>query len=154
MHRNIKRPERVEISTDSCLLHLQALYLGWLLIIIQGLASSLYPVESRYVLSGVCSRIKNGTLRLSGHDQRWTHMLCQRSIHHVFSCVQLFATPWTVARQAPLSMRIFQARTLEWFTISSFRRSSPPRDRVSCIGRWILYCLSHWGGPYIKRTVL
>ena len=24
---------------------------------------------------------------------------------HLLSCVQLFATPWTVARQAPLSMR-------------------------------------------------
>ena len=54
--------------------------------------------------------------------------------------------------QAPLSMRIFQARILEWFTISSFRRSSQPKDQVSCIGRWILYCLSHRGSPYIKRT--
>ena len=28
--------------------------------------------------------------------------------------VQLFATPWPVARQAPLSMGIIQARILDW----------------------------------------
>ena len=52
----------------------------------------------------------------------------------------------TVARQAPLSMGILQARILEWFAISSSRESSWPRDwtRVSCascIGRQIL---NHW----------
>ena len=55
-----------------------------------------------------------------------------------------FATPWTVAHQAPLSMRIpwiLQPRILEWIAISSSRGSSWPRDRtlVSCIGRSILY---------------
>ena len=34
-----------------------------------------------------------------------------------FSHVQLFATPWTVAYQAPLSMGILQARILEWVAI-------------------------------------
>ena len=36
---------------------------------------------------------------------------------------------------------ISQARTLEWFAISFSRVSSWPRNwnRVSCIGRWILY---------------
>ena len=33
--------------------------------------------------------------------------------HHV----QLFATPWTVAHQAPLFMGILQARILEWVAI-------------------------------------
>ena len=32
----------------------------------------------------------------------------------VLSHVQLFVTPWTVARQVPLSMGILQTRTLEW----------------------------------------
>jgi len=40
------------------------------------------------------------------------------------SHVWLFATQWTVARQAPLSMGILQARVLEWFAISSFKGSS------------------------------
>ena len=36
----------------------------------------------------------------------------------VLSQVQLFATPWTVAHQAPLSKGISQARILEWAAIS------------------------------------
>ena len=37
---------------------------------------------------------------------------------------------------------IFQARILEWVTIYFTRRFFQPRDqtRISCIGRWILYC--------------
>ena len=38
--------------------------------------------------------------------------------------VQLCATPWTVARQAPLPMVILQARILEWIAMPSSRRSS------------------------------
>ena len=51
------------------------------------------------------------------------------------SRVQLFAVPWTVARQTPLSMRLLQARILEWITILFSGGSSPPRDwtQVSCI---------------------
>ena len=38
-----------------------------------------------------------------------------------FSRVQLCVTPWTVAHQAPLSMRILQARVLGWVAISFSR---------------------------------
>ena len=50
----------------------------------------------------------------------------------VFSHVQLFVTPWTVAC---LSMGILQARILELVAMSSSRESSQPRDGtlVSCI---------------------
>ena len=44
------------------------------------------------------------------------------------SCVWLFATPWTVAFQAPLSLGILQARILEWASMPSSRGSSWPRD--------------------------
>ena len=44
------------------------------------------------------------------------------------SVVSYSVIPWTVARQAPLSMRIFQARILEWVAMSSSRGSSQPRD--------------------------
>ena len=44
------------------------------------------------------------------------------------SHVQLFATLWTVARQAPLSMGILQARILEWVAIPFCRGSSQPND--------------------------
>ena len=58
----------------------------------------------------------------------------------VLSRVWLFATPWTVAPQAPVC-GIFQARILEWVAISFSRESSQPRDRtcISCTGRRILY---------------
>ena len=41
-----------------------------------------------------------------------------------------FATPWTVACQAPLSLEILQARILEWVAIPSSRIFSQPRDRT------------------------
>ena len=44
--------------------------------------------------------------------------------------VWLFVIPWTVAHQAPLSMRILQARILEWVPMPSSRGSSQPRDRM------------------------
>ena len=45
-------------------------------------------------------------------------------------------TPRTIACQAPLSMRILQARILEWVAMPSSRGSSQSRGRtqVSCIG--------------------
>ena len=43
----------------------------------------------------------------------------------VLSCVQLFATPWTVAHQPPPPARI-----LEWVAISYFRESSRPDPRI------------------------
>ena len=61
-----------------------------------------------------------------------------------------FATPWTVACQAPLSMGFpKQERILEWVAISFFRGSTKPRgwihiSHVSCIGRQILHhCVTY-----------
>ena len=72
----------------------------------------------------------------------------------LLSCVQLFVTPWTVARQAPLSTRILQARILEWVAISFSRASSQPRDRsqVFCIGRKILYHWATWEACCFKKV--
>ena len=67
---------------------------------------------------------------------------------HVFSHVQLFATLWTVALQAPLSMGFFQVRILEQVAISSSRGPSQLRDRTHvcfCVGRRILYHLHQLG---------
>ena len=54
---------------------------------------------------------------------------------------------------------IFQAGILEWVAISYSRESSQARDRtcfscVTCIGRWILYHLSHKGSPRILEWVV
>ena len=44
---------------------------------------------------------------------RWIlHPWC--CVLSLFSRVRPFATPWTVARQAPVPMGILQARILEW----------------------------------------
>ena len=55
-------------------------------------------------------------------DSRWLWAVLSR-----FSPVQLFATPWTVALQASLSMGILQARILEWVAMPSSRGSSQLR---------------------------
>ena len=53
-------------------------------------------------------------------------LCCAQSL----SPVRLFVTPWTIARQAPLSMGILQARILDWVAMPSSSRSSQPRDRT------------------------
>ena len=57
----------------------------------------------------------------------------------LLSHVQLFATLWTVACQAPHSMEFFQARMLEWVAISFSRGSSWPKDwtHVSFVSDYI-----------------
>ena len=61
----------------------------------------------------------------------------------------------TVARQAPLSMGIPQARTLEWvatpFSGGIFPTQGSNPGLPHC--RWILYCLSHQGSPRILEWV-
>ena len=61
--------------------------------------------------------------------------MTRRIILSHFSHVQLCATLWTIACQAPLSMGILQTRILEWVAMPSSRGSSWSRDRncVSCI---------------------
>ena len=60
------------------------------------------------------------------------HLVCCA----VLSYGELFATPWTVARQAPLSMGILQARILEWVAMPFSRGCSQPRDRTQ------VYCIT------------
>ena len=48
-----------------------------------------------------------------------------------FSRVRLFVTPWTVALQAPLSMRILQARILQRVSMPSSRGSPQPGDQTT-----------------------
>ena len=41
-----------------------------------------------------------------------------------FSCVRLFATPWTVAHQAPLTMGFSRQEYWSWVAISFSREAS------------------------------
>ena len=56
--------------------------------------------------------------------------------YHGYACaellsrVKLFANPWSVAHQNPVSMGTLQARILEWVAMPSPRRYSPTRDQT------------------------
>ena len=56
------------------------------------------------------------------------------------SVVSDSATPWTVARQAPLSVGILQARILEWVAMPSSRGSFQPRNPTQ---------VSHTAGEFL-----
>ena len=62
-------------------------------------------------------------------------MLCWAKL--LQSCLTLL-TPWAVSLQAPLSVGILQARTLEWVAMPSSRGSSTQRWNPC------LFCLLHW----------
>ena len=69
---------------------------------------------------------------------------------YVLSHVQLFATPWTIARQAPLSMGF--SRQECWSGLPLPSPGDPPDPgiepaslNISCTGRQILYHLRHLG---------
>ena len=94
--------------------------------------------------------------------------LCDTVCAQLLSRVWSFATPWTVARQAPLSMGFPRQEYWSGLPFPSPGGSSWPRDRtrisyVSCIAseffttsttweapRWGSCCsiLSHWEGDY------
>ena len=81
--------------------------------------------------------------------------MCAKLLSHVW----LFATPWTIDHEAPMSMEILQARILESVAISSFRGSFQPRDQTciscaSCIGRQILYHWATWEDPNITISLV
>ena len=62
----------------------------------------------------------------------------------LFSCLVVsssFATPLTIACQAPLSTRVPRQKDWSGLPFPSSGDLSQPRDRthISCIGRWILY---------------
>ena len=73
------------------------------------------------------------------------------------SCVWLFATLWTVACQAPLSMRFCRQEYWSGLPVPSSRGSSRSRHEshvfyVSCIGRCILYHWHHLESPIKYST--
>ena len=75
----------------------------------------------------------------------------------LLSCIWLFATPWTVAYQAPPSMAFFQAKILEWADISFSRGSSQPKEWtwVCCIaGRRFTVWVTREALMTILNTVL
>ena len=79
-----------------------------------------------------------------------TFCLCAQLLSHV----QIFCNPMDCTLLGSSVHGIFQARILEWVTMSSSREASQPRDRthvsyVSCNGRQIFYHWCHLGSPNI-----
>ena len=68
------------------------------------------------------------------------------------SHIWLFATPWSVAHQVPLSIEFSRQEILKWVAIFFSRGSSQPNaltyvSSSSCISRWILSTMRHLGSP-------
>ena len=99
-----------------------------------------------------CCSLLNFTLGYSFNkkDIKDKQRMCQQSLHHQGVCVcagvctrahacsivsDCFATPWTVALQAPLSMGFSRQEYWSSFNIPFSRGSSRPKDqtRVSCL---------------------
>ena len=90
------------------------------------------------------------TLIQTGRLQKHISAIMGKKVKSL-SRVQLFATPWTIAYQAPPSMGFSQARVLECVAVSFSRESSRPRDPPgvsSIIGR-CFYRLSHQGSDCV-----
>ena len=64
--------------------------------------------------------------------QCWAAWLNLVMVVLLLSHVQLFATLWTIAHQAPLSRGILQARMWGWVAIPLSRGSSPLRIKPQC----------------------
>ena len=91
--------------------------------------------------------------------RQWWSTLCsgifckEKKKKMSISHVRLFATPWSVARQAPLSMEFSRQECWSGVAIPFSRGSSPPRDRT-----WVSHTadyslLSHQGSaPMPKRS--
>ena len=80
-------------------------------------------------------------------------VFCLLSVLSHFSRAQLFATLWTVACQAPLSMQF--SRQEYWSGLPCPSPGNPLNPGIEPGSFKILYCLSHQGIPrYIAETVL
>ena len=67
----------------------------------------------------------------------------------MLSRVQLFATLWTVVHQAPLYMRFFQARILEWVARGELQGIFPTQGSNVGLMHWQVDSLpvTHLGSP-------
>ena len=87
------------------------------------------------------------------------------SCYHVLCCAKSLQFYLTLCN--PVDCRpprfsvhgILQARILQWFAMSSSRRSSPPSDQtcvsyISCTGRQVLYKQRHLGSPLLPCPVI
>ena len=89
---------------------------------------NMFSFMKQFVHSTCTIRVR--TIRVHTICVHCTYNTCTIRVHTYvlshFSCVWLFATPWTVAHQAPLSMGFSRVRILEWAAISFSRGGNDP----------------------------
>ena len=75
------------------------------------------------------------------YSEIFSHNIAWKSESEVVQSCPTLCNPMACSLPGFSVHGIFQARILEWVTISISRRSSQPRDRtcISFIDRWILY---------------
>ena len=83
-------------------------------------------------------------LGAASHDHQVAVVVVVQSLGRVW----LLATPWTITRQAPLSMGFPRQEYWRWAAVAYSRGSSQPSDQthfsyVSCTGRRVLYPQCH-----------
>ena len=124
------------------------LFLSWFLIQVKGVVWEKEDGKEKVLLSLTKgSRFETGTCPQGNGGQcegTWKKLwiwfqetgLQASSIFKMWVCVSCSVVSdslqprWTVAHQAPLSMRILQARILTWVAYPFSRVSSQPRDRT------------------------
>ena len=73
----------------------------------------------------------------------FTLFLCLLYVLSCFSCVSLFATPWTIAHQAPLSVEL--SRQEYWSRLPCPSPGDLPEPETEPMSLVSLHCGSHWG---------
>ena len=97
------------------------------------------------------SQVENGNFRIS--ISMWTTdwLVPEKWKCHLLSCVRLFATPWAVAHQVPLSMNFLGKNTevdCHFLLQEIFLTQGSYLGVLHC--RQILYPLSHQGSPWLE----
>ena len=116
-------------------------------------AASALPRDEAIHMAGPAPRLSSSPHSLWGHrpplSGSQSHYVCES-----LGRVRLLATPWTVARQATLSMEF--SRQKYWrghfFLQGSFPTQGSNLGLLHC--RQILYCLSQQRSPSIEEAVI
>ena len=104
------------------------------------------PATTLPAFGGLCAGYLS-YLCLGNWKQAQSQRVCYGTALCLLNCTQLFATPWTVAQQAPLSMGILQARILEWVAIScttSLKNNAATMLCASLDGRGVWERMDTW----------
>ena len=124
--------------------------------------STVYTLQSKRdcskfgagLFSGLWILFLSGILKVFCYGETVELVVASVYVCSMLSCVQLFATPGTVARQAPLSMGF--SRQEYWSGLPFPSPGDLPNPGIethvcciSCIGRQILYHCATWEAPWL-----